>query len=32
MRPIHTPYDPEQVTGEFGWLWLDDGLLEMANA
>lgn len=25
MRPIHTPYDPERVTGEFGWLWLDDG-------
>jgi len=25
MNPIHTPYDPEQVTGEFGWLWLDDG-------
>jgi hypothetical protein len=25
MRPIYTPYDPEQVTGEFGWLWLDDG-------
>lgn len=25
MTHIHTPYDPESVTGEFGWLWLADG-------
>lgn len=25
MTAIHTPYDPESVVEEFGWLWLDDG-------
>jgi hypothetical protein len=24
MTAIHTPYDPEQVIGEIGWLWRDD--------
>ena len=23
--PIHTPYDPESVIEDFGWLWLTDG-------
>lgn len=25
MTAIHTPYDPESVPGDVGWLWLDDG-------
>lgn len=25
MTAIHIPYDPDQVIGDFGWLWLDDG-------
>lgn len=25
MPPIDASYDPDQVVGDFGWLWLTDG-------